>query len=328
MFNYFRVVGNGNGWRAVFWCGLGVTLCSMTSCVNAAQQVSKSPSEFRNLGSQIIDPLKILEGYKVVVERSRVTNGSSGKKIERIAEISVRSLNQWRVDLDFPDHGMKGVFARTGSLAFSSVTNAEGSHRYTNVGYDRATQKEIEEGFISNSTLAGASRIMDLSLPEFLAESGLEFVAITPIESTADSSAEKATWNWPSDGISPNRSVELIWLPENGYLLEGMIFRILRETENGLEPGSEFSSRVEFQRTEDGSLVPYKVTSIEPGLTEYFELKILGDAEQDPAFYRPEAVGLKSPPNPYRTGLLWLLVGVGFAVIGITFIIRQLRSRR
>lgn len=276
--------------------------------------------------SKITNPLNLLEGKKVAVSHWSQFGNSKQRENEISATLSVYSSTRWRMDLNFKSSEATVVFCRSGMLTFSTQTKNDGQHYYTDVGFDKGVQSEIQNRMIGYSTLDGTSRIMLSPLAEFLSMPGLNFESIMPTSSHSGRKAEKVIWNFPADGDTPSRSGELIWFPDDGYLIESMRFQFNpQSTDDGQEP-TVYSSKVEFDLTPEGSVMPVKLVKSSPGMTEYYELKIIGSAETDSGFYTPEALGLVSPYNPYWGVWFWWSAGILFCLLGGSVLVWKLRK--
>lgn len=232
----------------------------------------------------------------------------------------------WRCDAK--TNGEKDVMVRNNAFIFCANLNTDKTaFEFGRLGFDSVAHKSVGESMLArNHLIYTPTHVFSVDLEEFLAIPTLKIENIQSTSSKSGKSAEIVSWSMaPSGDDYPKPSFgEIVWLPENGYLIESctFCFGIKGETNDP----AKFSFATEF-RDDDGMLLPTKTIRKEPGIIYYCELVSLGKCDSDLDFYTAESIGLKTPTNPATTRLIWISMGTIFVFLAIVSF-RMLRNNQ
>ncbi len=237
-----------------------------------------------------------------------------GSEIARTEFTSSRiSKRRWRVNSksDTPSLFARTI-ARNGRLGFVALNQGDG-YKYEIVGFGSVMNRVIDSKASSfYKPLNRISTIGRVDVGEFLKTPGLEILERSPVSSSTGRPAEKLTWK--NDRVTPGKIQfgEAVWLPEDGFLIESWKFWF-GEDKTGLQ--TCVNSFDEY----DGELVllssKFSVGSIDYLLAR----RDVGPPVDDPEYYKPEALGLKSPPDPIWKSIAWFAIGIVLFVCGFYF---------
>ncbi len=261
---------------------------------------------------------EIFAGQTVQSRQYVVRPGESTEK-QVLFESTFHQLapNVWRCDVI---HGNEELsFVRDGGFAFD-VRKKAGSptYQFGRLGFDQHVHDAVAESMLVRNSLAmNPSHVFSEDLVDFLS---IPTVSIQSVEkkTVLGRAAERVRWTMAPFGDQFPRAAsgELVWLPEEGYLLERVVFRFDDTGATTSDADAADGAAMEFQFENDfdlqSDLIPIKTRWAEPAVEYVTELVSRAPLAHGRDFFRAEAFGLSTPTNPNLWRLLWLGFGLLF----------------
>lgn len=218
-----------------------------------------------------------------------------------------------------------------GRFAFEAdKATGDASFEFGRLGFDPHVQNGITESMLArNNLLMTATHVFSLDLLRFLSIPTLTIESIEPTSSQTGRSAQLVKWNCKAHGTEFPRDAygEIVWLPDDGFLIERSTFFIGSPTSKPKDGSSPrgFSFETQFDIFA-GKLLPTKAIWNEPNITYVTELVSRERSTHERKYFTAEAIGLSTPRDPRIWRFVWLGLGVGFLMMSLMVLKRKWKT--